>query len=226
MKSRLQKLKHYNENRVADVEQTNPRKWWKHIKSLTGQGIQNEWYIINSSKAQRMLSQPLTPPVSSTQIPVELLVTEEEVSQSLLSIDTTKAVGPDDIPNKLLKNFSFELAPVIKDIYNQSLKEAYVPTLLKSSIVVPIPKIVPPKDVESDLRPISLTCTIAKVMEGFTCTRLLSQLNGKMDPRQYARRGHSTTDALLYMLQAIYEALILVTLQLIYFSLTSVKVLT
>ena len=27
-----------------------------------------------------------------------------------------------------------------------------------------------------------------------------------MDPRQYARRGHSTTDALLYMLQAIYEA--------------------
>ena len=64
----------------------------------------------------------------------------------------------------------------------------------------------PPKDVESDLRPISLTCTIAKVMEGFTCTRLLSQLNGKMDPRQYARRGHSTTDALLYMLQAIYEA--------------------
>ena len=43
-------------------------------------------------------------------------------------------------------------------------------------------------------------------MEGFTCTRLLSQLNGKMDPRQYAHRGQSTTDALLYMLQAIYEA--------------------
>ena len=105
--------KHYYENRVADVEQTNPRKWWKHIKSLTGQGIQNEWYIINSSKAQRILSQPLTPAVSSTQIPVELLVTEE-VYQSLPSIDTTKAVGPDDIPNKLLKNFSFELAPVNK----------------------------------------------------------------------------------------------------------------
>ena len=42
-------------------------------------------------------------------------------------------------------------------------------------------------------------------MEGFTCTRVLSQLNGKMDPRQYARGGHSTTDALLYMLLAIYE---------------------
>ena len=36
-------------------------------------------------------------------------------------------------------------------------------------------------------------------MEGFTCS-------GKIDPRQYARKGHSTTDALLYMLQAIHEA--------------------
>ena len=63
----------------------------------------------------------------------------------------------------------------------------------------------PPKDVESDLRPISLTCTIAKVTEGFTCSSLLSQLNGKLDHRQYVRRGPPTTDALLYMLQAIYE---------------------
>ena len=138
---------------------------------MTGQGIQNEWYhqFLEGTKNTEFLAnrindffasltdhfQPLTPPVSSTQIPVELLVTEE-VYQSLPSIDTTKAVAPDDIPNKLLKDFSFELAPVIKDIYNQSLKEAYVLTLLKSSIVI----IVPTKDVENDLRPISLTCTI------------------------------------------------------------------
>ena len=43
-------------------------------------------------------------------------------------------------------------------------------------------------------------------MEGFTCTRLLPQLEDKLDPRQYARKNHSTTDALLYTLQAIYEA--------------------
>ena len=43
-------------------------------------------------------------------------------------------------------------------------------------------------------------------MEGFTRTRLLSQLEDKLDPRQYARKKHSTTDALLYTLQAIYEA--------------------
>ena len=31
------------------------------------------------------------------------------------------------------------------------------------------------------------------------------QYYGKMDPQQFALRGHSTTDALLFMLQAIYE---------------------
>ena len=50
-----------------------------------------------------------------------------------------------------------------------------------------------------------LTCTLAKVLGGFTCSRLLSQLSGKIDARQYVHKGHSTTDALLYMLQAIYE---------------------
>ncbi|CAB4025907.1 Hypothetical predicted protein, partial [Paramuricea clavata] len=48
---------------------------------------------------------------------------------------------------------------------------------------------------------------MAKVMEGFTCTRLLKDLEGEIDPRQYARKGHSTTDALLYMMQTIHEAL-------------------
>ena len=46
---------------------------------------------------------------------------------------------------------------------------------------------------------------LAKVMEGFACNRLLPKVDCKIDMRQYARKGHSTTDALLYMLQAIYE---------------------
>ncbi|PFX13327.1 putative ankyrin repeat protein [Stylophora pistillata] len=64
----------------------------------------------------------------------------------------------------------------------------------------------PPGLIERDLRPISLTCTMEEVMEGFTCYRLLSHLEGKNDPNQLSRKGHSTTDALIYMLHAIYEA--------------------
>ena len=56
----------------------------------------------------------------------------------------------------------------------------------------------PPGAIENDVRPISLTCTVSKIMEGFTCTRLLPQLEDKIDPRQYTRKGHWTLDALLY----------------------------
>ena len=107
---------------------------------------------------------------------------------------------------RILKDFALELAPLVCDIYNQSVREGYIPAHLKSSIVTPIPKVSPPALIEQDLTPISLACTLAKVMEGFTCSRLLPQLEGKIDPCQFSRKGHSTTDALTYMLQAIYEA--------------------
>ena len=43
-------------------------------------------------------------------------------------------------------------------------------------------------------------------MEGFARSRLVARISEKLDPRQYAREGHSTTDALIYILQAIHEA--------------------
>jgi hypothetical protein len=44
----------------------------------------------------------------------------------LKSIKLPKSVGPDNLPNKVLKEFAPELATVIQDIYNQSLTEGYM----------------------------------------------------------------------------------------------------
>ena len=104
-------------------------------------------------------------------VPQELFVSNEEVFRSLSSLNVAKAAGPDNIPNKQLKDFAHKLAPVIRN--NQSLKEGYIPSLLKSFIVTPILKVNPPREIKSDLQPIALTCTLAKVMEGFTCNKLL-----------------------------------------------------
>ena len=65
--------------------------------------------------------------------------------KALFSLQVTKATGPDNIPNRRLKDFAEDLAPVIRDIYNQSSREGNMPTLLKSSIFTPIPKRTPPK---------------------------------------------------------------------------------
>ena len=141
---------------------------------------------------------PLSPLCPTQHVPNEFLVSEAEVYRSLSSLQVAKSVGPDELPNKVLKEFATELSPVIQDIYDQSIK---------SSIISPIPKVTPPQSIESDLRPISLTCNMAKIMEGFFCRRLLSQLTRKIDPCQFARKGHSTMDALLFLLQPVYEAL-------------------
>jgi hypothetical protein len=80
-----------------------------------------------------------------------------QVDQALRKIKTNKSPGPDLIPNKILKMFAFELAPVIADVYNSSLSQGVVPSQLNLSIVRPIPKVLPPTSIENDLRPISLT---------------------------------------------------------------------
>ena len=192
----------------------NPAKWWRDIKNLVGQVARQEWYhqFLENDKYIKRLANTINnyfveltdhfPPqgVLPLSVPYKLLISEYEAYKSLSSIQTWKAVGLDNIPNRILKDFGFELAPLVCDIYNQSLRERYIPALLKSSIVTSIPKVFPPAVIEQDLRPISLTCTLAKVMEGFTCSRLLPQFEGKIDPFEFSQKGHSTTDALIHML--------------------------
>ena len=112
-------------------------------------------------------------PGSFFPVPEHLLVDTHMVYKALRGIKSNKSGGPDPIPGKVRKEFAFELSPVITNIYNASMVQGYVPVFLKQSEVVPVPKCSPPKVVEQDLRPISLTPHIAKVMEGLTLAPLL-----------------------------------------------------
>ena len=82
------------------------------------------------------MTQVETPPKV---ISLDLLVSLEEVSSDLLMLPTQKAVGPDIISNIFLKEFAPELAPLIEDMYNQSLREGFVPDSLKQSITYTSP---------------------------------------------------------------------------------------
>ncbi|CAB4001415.1 Hypothetical predicted protein [Paramuricea clavata] len=125
----------------------------------------------------------------------------------LSKIKTTKSPGPDMFPNKILKTFAFELAAVISDIFNSSMTQGTFPKALKRSIVVPVPKVSPPKSIEDDLRPISLTSQIAKVMEDCTLDNFFPEVVNKLDTKQFALPKKSTTHALVYLLHSILVAL-------------------
>ena len=126
---------------------------------------------------------------------------------ALRDIKTKKAAGPDGIPSVVLKLFAFELAPVVADLYNSTLREGFTAPLLKSAIVHTLPKVTPPKCIEDDVRPISLTCHLAKVLEGFTLARVYPSIVGNLNRHQFAVAGKSTEQALVYLLHPALQAL-------------------
>lgn len=135
----------------------------------------------------------------------DLLVSEKDVFSDLSKLATNKAMGPDEISNRLLIEFAPEFASIIKDTYNQSLKDGFTTDPVKKSIIAPVAKVSPPANIKNNLRPIGQTNCLAKVLEGFTHRRLLNQIERSMDTRQYVRKGHSTTHAFTYLLHIIYE---------------------
>ena len=140
---------HFFNHEVADLGKTEMKKYWTQIESQTDQDIQHEWlhqvldescvdlnsvtnkvnnYFVSLRDGFEALKycEPAIQPVSP-----DLLVSLREAHTSQSSLNTSKAIGPDMIPNRVLKEFVPELAPIIMDIFNRSLLEGYVPDLLK-----------------------------------------------------------------------------------------------
>ena len=81
------------------------------------------------------------------------------------------------------------------------------PQRLKRAIVRPIPKQSSPTSIEDDLRPISLTSQVSKLLEGYTLKSLLSQVADQLDPKQFSLPKTSTTHAVVYMLHSLLAGL-------------------
>lgn len=124
--------------------------------------------------------------------------TLDEVKNALLSINQDSK-GIDQIPVKLLKLNIDAILPHIRHIFNHSLMTNTFPSMWKSAMVRPIPKIKNPC-VAKDYRPISLLCSMSKALEKIVHTQLTKHLteNNLMDPFQSGfRKNFSTTSALL-----------------------------
>ena len=113
------------------------------------------------------------PPVDISSLPTFLpaavsppTIHPHEVCSKLLKLQTNKAMGPDSIPSRILKEFAYQLAEPVTSIFNTSLSSGLVPVLWKDFSIIPIPK-AKQTQVESDTRPIALTPVLSKVLEDF-----------------------------------------------------------
>ena len=163
--------------------------------------FQSQAYIDDSSTPVPMLDIPTT-----TLDRIE--VNSEEVEDILKSLDTSKAVGPDGIHPRVLKESSSVLCKPLTDLFNFSLRKCIFPDSWKRANVVPIHK-KSDKSLVDNYRPVSLLSIIGKVMERiihkhvhnfFLSTNFISPFQSGFSP------GDSTTNQLLFLYNSFMRA--------------------
>ena len=148
------------------------------------------------------MEQPLTKFPVPTDSPKPHEVSELMIMKLLATLNPSKACGPDEIPNWLLKEYAELLAFPVSKIINSSFKEQRLPKIWKFADVSPLPKVKPVEDLKKHLRPISLTPCLSKVAEECVVVDYVkSAVLNVLDPSQYgAVPKSSTTQALIHML--------------------------
>ncbi|KAK3525963.1 hypothetical protein QTP70_011684 [Hemibagrus guttatus] len=132
-------------------------------------------------------------PTSNDQV---LCLSMADVTRTLCRVNPWMSAGPDNIPDRVFREWAEQLADVFTDIFNISLSSAVVPTCLKTTTIVPMLK----KSTVScfnDYRPVSLTLIMMKCFKRLVMRHIKSQLPPSLDPLQFAYcPNHSTDDTI------------------------------
>ena len=201
------------------------KQWWKTVKSLIGkskrdnslQNFANSHFNGNIKELSDATNdhfasvssdlEPLTQPVGNPySVPDSMIISLEAVEKQLMNIKVTKAPGPDDVPSWILHDLADVLGKPICALFNTSIRESYVPTFWKRADLCPIPKKSPIIDLKKDLRPISLTPILSKLLEQHLVEHIRSA-TPNIDPTQFGGiKASSTSHALLKIMHPVYKA--------------------
>ena len=134
---------------------------------------------------------PLFPVFSFTDINLN------ELNQALKKC-SSKAKGIDGLSIDMITRILPSCQDLLLQIFNFSLRTATYPDLWKASIISPLAKINAVKSL-SDLRPISLLCTVSKLFERIIHNKISSflQENKLITSHQVGYRPHHSTQAAL-----------------------------
>ena len=124
--------------------------------------------------------------------------TSDQVTSAIKSCRSSRAYGPDSLSIFHLKS----LGPLATEhhtaLYNDTLKSCRLPSIWKTSLVIPIPKPGKESSQGTSYRPISLLCPAAKVLEALILPSINEVLSPAKDRHGFGPR-HSTTSALLQL---------------------------
>ena len=140
----------------------------------------------------------------------DIFVSVPGVKKLLNNLNPHKAMGPDGIGPRVLKELSHELAPGLCHLFQKSLDSGIVPSDWKTANVSPVFKKGQRYD-PANYRPISLTCVVSKVMEHIIVSNVMK---------------HASRNNILYDLQHGFRSNRSCETQLIQFSNDIIKTLS
>ncbi|KAK7909414.1 hypothetical protein WMY93_014098 [Mugilogobius chulae] len=128
------------------------------------------------------------------------VITVGQVRSELRRLHPRKAAGPDGVCPRLLKACADELGEPLQHVFNLSLQLRRVPSLWKTSCIVPVPKKTRPCE-RNDYRPVTLTSHAMKTLERLVMRLMRPQAQNVRDPLQFAYQEKvGVEDAVLYLL--------------------------
>ncbi len=119
-------------------------------------------------------------------------LSEDDVRRELKRVNVRKAADLMGLLAAFWGPVLISLLVVYFHIY-ESLATSVVPTSLKKSVIIPVPKNSKPSCL-NDYRPVALTSTVMKVFERLLKKHICSSIPATLDPLQFAYRPNRSTD--------------------------------
>ena len=134
-------------------------------------------------------------------------MTSLDFENEILKLDKKKASMDDDIPTKVLIGAKDIVSNYLSNSYNDSKNDQNYPTSLKCANVIPVHK----KDdrtLMKNYRPVSLLPVVSKLFERNMYNQILNYIDKFLYPYLFGfRKGHSTEQCLIIMLEAWKKAI-------------------
>ena len=103
---------------------------------------------------------------------------------TLINLDTSKAMGSDGIPPIVLSKCASVLYKPFYYLFSLILKYSYLPSDWMIHKIIPVFKSGDPTQVKN-YRPISLLCNISKVLERIIYNKLIDHVSCQINPAQF-----------------------------------------